>query len=314
MTNRHKLTLILAIAIAYVLGLLLASAEPDPIHITMRAFIRAGDSLSVTVRVDNAEASDTIDMTLANGLHLIDETLTLGTGGIAVWQIPEAVITQAGTSVLVARYDNAVQRKQLTVLPLTTHEIDVFADANNIVAYGEESTTIMILPEDRWGNTPSQRNQFVVDVIYPDTSRDKGKFDLLSGLGLYTLTSQSDPGRVRIEASTQDVTEQLELMQIPSQADEIELTIHPDCLLDDGRDLVTLSISVQDEQSQAVTNGTLITILWDDGKGFARTLDGVATLRLPAFQDVGDYLFRAQVGNVRSAKATLRVVEESCLE
>lgn len=128
------------------------------------------------------------------------------------------------------------------------------------------------------------------------------------------LISAGIPGRVRIQAIANDVQANLELMQIPSTADTIDLSIYPACVLNDGRDMVAISMDVEDEYGQTVTNGTLLTVRWDEGLGFARTIDGTATLRLPAFSRVGEYVFNAGVGDVTSSDVILRVVEESCLE
>jgi len=314
MTTRYKLISLLVIAIACVIGFIFASAKSDSIHITMRSFIRAGDAVQITMQVDNAVAGDTIAVTLANGLNVIDATLMLGTGGVAIWKIPEDIVTNAGISMLIVQYQDFFVRQQLRVLPTTTQRIDILSTSNNIIAYGEESTTIMILPEDGWGNVPSDADLYNIHMTYPDTQRVTDKIERFQGIGLYQLVSRGLPGRVRIEATMRDVEAQFELMQIPSVADNLRLTMSSLCVLNDGRDIITLNTHVSDQYDQAVTDGTLVTIYWDDGLGYARTIDGMATLRLPAFSEAGEYKFWAQVNDVTSPSIILRVVEESCLE
>jgi hypothetical protein len=314
MSQQQKLMILVAFGLACVMGFAFASADEEPIQVTTRSFIRAGDALSIRVQVNEAVAGDTVDITLANGLNFIDDVLILGTGGVAVWNIESKVITQAGTSLLIVQYNDWVVRQSLRVLPLHTDHINVFANVNNIVAYGEDSTTIIILPEDRWGNTSRNADKFDVQIIYPDTSRVTDDFRRLGGIGLYELVSKGSPGRVRITAESDDVTSLLELMQIPATADKIDLSISPTCVLSDGRDIMTILMDVTDRYNEAVTDGTLLTVRWDDGMGFARTIDGFATIHLPALDIVGEYQFTAQVRDVVSSDATLRVVEESCLE
>lgn len=187
MTIRRKLVFLMVFGVACSFGFIFGWTESDPIQITVRSFIRAGDALQITVQIEDASAGDTATITIANGLNFIDETLVLGTGGIAVWDIEAEVITQAGTSYIITTYGDWVDRIPLKVLPLKSGHIDLFSSANNIVSYGEDSTTIMMLPEDKWGNIPSSADQFDVRVIYPDTNRIMGKFDLIGGIGLYKL-------------------------------------------------------------------------------------------------------------------------------
>ncbi len=310
----HQQKLMILVAFGLVCMMRFAFADGEPIQVTMRSFIRAGDALSIRVQVNEAVAGDTVDMTLATGLNFIDDVLVLGTGGVAVWNIESDVITQAGTSLLIVQYNDWVVRQSLRVLPLQIDQIDVFSNANNIVSYGEDSTTVIILPADRWGNIPSDTDQFDVQIIYPDTSRVAGDFRRIGGVSIYELVSKGSPGRIRITAKSNDVTSHLELMQIPATADKIDLSISPTCVLNDGRDIVTISMDVKDRYNEPVIDGTLLTVRWDDGMGFARTIDGFATIRLPAFDIKGEYQFTAQVRDLVSSDVTLRVVEESCLE
>jgi hypothetical protein len=90
------------------------------------------------------------------------------------------------------------------------------------------------------------------------------------------------------------------------------LSLTPACLLDDGRDVLTLEAHVTDDHDNPVVNSTLVEFGWNQGKGSAQIFNGVASLRVPAPRTDGQYTFIATSGNVSSLPAQLQVQQEAC--
>lgn len=275
--------------------------------------IDAGDPWQVTVQIPNATAGDTVQIILINGLQTLDTTVTLGTGGIAVWQVPTKQITQAGDSLLIVRYGELETRQTMQVSPLSPNEVDLFTTANTLRAYGEGAATIMMLPRDIWGNPPNTLSETSLDIVYPDGTQASQSFDYTEGLGFLQMRSQGHPGRVRLTLNQRSIEAAMELTQTAGTPQSILINVSPDCILADGRDLVTITATVQAEAGLPVTDGTLVTFTWRDGQGYAQTIDGVATLRMPVPAGEAWIIFHANVSEQRSEAGILRIEDGNCI-
>jgi hypothetical protein len=282
------------------------------VRLTSLNTIHAGDAWEVTVSVSDSAAGEQVQVMLLNGLRTFEETLTLGAGGVAVWRIPSGQITQAGDSILIVRYNGEQLRRILHVMAEPPAIADLFTTANSLFAYGDSSATIMLLPRDRWGNAPHGTEEFSLDIRYPDGTRIDRTFTYRGGLGHLSLRSQGGPGRVRLALDHDRLDQSLELHQSPGPPHRIALTLEPTCVLNDGRDLLSLSATVHDSGGHFVADGTLVTFIWLDGIGRAQTINGVARLRLPAPDHTSLRSYRAIAGDAEAAPVFLRVNEEGC--
>jgi hypothetical protein len=135
-----------------------------------------------------------------------------------------------------------------------------------------------------------------------------------TGIGWVSIQSHDSPGRVRVTLHASTAQAYLELMQQPTNAAAVNLTITPACILSDERDRVTLTADVMDEYGSPVVDGTLVTFSWEGGHGYGQTIDGRATLRLPAPPQPGRYLYTATSDAAHSSAIPLQVTATQCSE
>jgi len=307
MRRRLWLTLVMGIILIAVMVL----AQEEPIRLRARMAIHAGDAWELTIAVADGEAGDQISVALLNGVQVLADRLTLGSGGAAVWRLPPGQITQAGDSLVIVRSGEDEVRRRLRVDPLQPATVDFFTTTNTLLAYGQDSATIMILPRDIWGNAPAS-SRFSLTVRYPDGTRLLPRFSYAGGIGWTEVTSQGGPGLVRLATEQGALSAALELQQTPATPHQIDLMVEPGCVLNDGRSVIALRADVRDAYGYAVADGTLITFNWAAGFGYGRTVDGQAVLRIPAPAEVGQTLYQARVGRVQSVLTAVEVSRGRC--
>ncbi len=303
----------LAFLLGYVLSVTYALADETRISVNADDILYAGERWVVTVSVVDAEAGETVQATLINGLQTLHAELTLGDGGVALWRVPAGRLVQAGQTLLILRYDEHVFRYPLRVLPTEPVTADLFATLNQLMAYGQGETTIITLPLDAWGNATTNHHQLRLISHYPNGYRDTHRFTYAGGLGWLTLHSQGGPGRLRLALQQGSIDTRLELHQSPGRPHDIALSLATGCVPNDGRDTVTVAATVMDAHGNTVADGTLVTFTWRNGQGVGRTLDGRASLRLPAPTRTGWVMFRAAAGEVISMPEFLQVTRGLCL-
>ncbi|MCU0464506.1 MAG: hypothetical protein MUF38_08025 [Anaerolineae bacterium] len=284
----------------------------NPIQLDAVWDIDAGEAWELSVAITDGTAGAPVQVVLLNGLQTFDETLTLGTGGVAVWRVPAGSITQAGESLVIVIYGDEQRRQSLTVRAGEVVEGDFFSTGNTLSGYGKSKVTLLLLPRDEWGNPADDSSHFSVDIRYPSGKQIQGGFVYHGGMGRYIFTSDGEPGRVRLMVTKAAFSSTLELVQTAGEADSIDLHLSPSCVYRDGRDLVSLVATVQDADENPAVNGTLVMFTWADGQGYGRTVGGQATLRIPTPPETGTFVYRASVMNAQSNPAYLRVVQGEC--
>lgn len=288
------------------------SSSAGQIAVEVARSISAGQPLDIAVHIAGAEAGVTVEAALFNGLQRHSAALALGTGGVALWRIPPETLVHAGESLLVIRHAGEEVRLGLTVRPGEVERIDLLTTANNIGAYGEETADILVLPRDRWGGVPSSIAGAVGEIRYPDGEIRRLPFTYRAGLGWARLRSLGAPGRVRLRLGIHAASATLEINQLAGRVSRIDLQVSPACVLDDGRDLITLSARVTDRQGFAVVDGTLVMFTWRGGQGYGQTIDGQAALRLPTSARPGVYRYSAEAAGVESNTIELTVTADRC--
>ncbi|MDX2141270.1 MAG: hypothetical protein SF123_24510 [Chloroflexota bacterium] len=273
--------------------------------------ITAGDAWTLRIHVPAGQAGEPVNIQMYHGLRRLDAELMLGSGGVAAWEVAAGALTQSGMSLIVVRYQETEARASLTVMPSVFTRADFFATLNTIAAYGDEATTLLLLPRDDWGNSVAAGG-FSVSIRYPDGVTKRLPMSGIHGIAWAELTSGGSPGRIRVSLNELRLGTPLEIQQVAGAAHNITLQLASDCVLADGRDMIMLTAQVQDRHGVPVVDGTLVRFLWDGGAGSAITTDGNARIRLPAPTVHGEYRFWAVSDAAHSPEVRLRVVNESC--
>lgn len=274
--------------------------------------IIAGDAWQVTVEVEDGSPGQAIQMIIMNGLQRHDKMLQLGSGGIAVLRIPEATLNYAGQSLIIAQAGNMEIRDTLTILPDEPRSIESLTTANTLTAYGQGLGMIMSFAVDGWGNPVSDNTPLNINIRYPDSSQTENTYETRTGFVWDWFPSASLPGRTRLTFSIAEIHDSMEIDQKPGTPTIMLVEATPDCLLNDERDVITLTATIMDSQGNLVTDGTLIRFEWLDGFGTTSVINGVATLRVPAPDTLGLHRYRAVAGNVFSDPAVVRVARGDC--
>ncbi len=270
--------------------------------------LRVGEALTITA---HAQAKTALTIALYNGVQRLSASLTTDDEGAAAWSIPAGTVISAGTSVISAHVGKDTVRKLLHVFPGAVAQLDFLTTANNLTAYGDQKAMLIALVGDQYGNALSTR-PLTVDAQFPDAPPRQITMSAVNGLGWTWISSAGSPGRMRLSLSVANLTQMLELAQIPGAPAQIELSTTPTCVRDDGRDVITLQASVKDAHGSPVADSTLVQFQWDWGFGSAEVFDGVASLRVPAPSSAGVYTFRAISGRATSAPVLLTVQADGC--
>lgn len=288
-----------------------ASQTTAGIVVRMPAIIRAGDGVTITVKI--APLTDgRVDAVLLNGAQRLDQAIPLNARGVGIWRIDEGVLIQSGMSVLVLDYQGMTHRHSFEVEPHQPHHLELLTSARTIPAHTQGLAMLMVIASDQWGNMAQSNRDFPVMVRYPSGARQIFSMPIVNGLGWRWLASSGLPGRIRISAGGNGQSANLELFQVAGPPATINLTLSPDCVLSDGRDLFQLSALVTDKYGEVVVDGTLVTFYWEGGQGYGAVADGVAILRLPAPADAGDYTYWAKSGEATTSPIILTIREDRC--
>ena len=293
---------VLILLLVGVLSTRLIAAQDTPTVITLDApwTITAGDEWSLTVIIDGAAAGTKADTTLITGLRRYDAELTLGSGGIARWDV--GAVVSAGAGVVIVRFGDQQVRHALIVQPAPAETLQALTTANNLPAYGEGQGIVIALVEDAWGNLIEHWLRATITADYPAADSESYPLRYASGLFWTWLPSGGEPGRVLLTMNVDAATDMFELRQVPGEAQYILLHTSMRCLEQtDGRDVLTLTARVTDSHREPVIDGTLVTFAWEDGRGSASVVNGQATLEIPA--RAGTY--QALTGNVVSSRMRL---------
>lgn len=238
--------------------------------------ITAGDAWSLTVQSEGLEAGETVTVTMVHGVTIYSEELVLGSGGVALWDFPEDVLTQAGSTQVLIDSGTATGSFSLTINPDDPETIQAFTTSNSLRAYGETSTALLSLVSDAYGN-PVDNAALVIRSTSPQGETDVGFGSTQNGLAVNTVTSIGNPGILRLQvAHGSEVVTPLTIVQLAGDADAIALDLSSQCLLSDGLDNLTMTARVVDSAGFPVTDGQVVFFRWGSGGATAITVDGMA--------------------------------------
>lgn len=274
--------------------------------------IVAGDEWTLSVRAPLGQVGDAVRVSLLSGLQRYETTLTLGSGGVARWEMPQGTLTTAGNALVVARLGDTEATRTLVIQPDITTRLEALTTTNALQSYGEGQAMIVALPQDTYGNLVMETARTRLIATFPDGTERLRSFRSVNGILWRWFPSQGTPGRVRLRVQADGVQAALELRQIAGVAADVSLAVRPDCVVStDERDSVTLTAMVRDTAGEPVAEGTLVQFAWGGGLGTAPTLNGQAQLRLPA-PPAGQVEIVAAVGRVQSEPVRLTVSADGC--
>lgn len=294
-------------------GLALVLADsPGTLSLSGAETITAGDAWALDIEVSGGEPGEELSVLLLHGLRRYSTTLALGSGGIARWTFPEGELTAAGTSLAIIRFVGQEARFTLTVLPAEPDTLDLLTTANALIAYGSQRGMLMAVAADAWGNPVDTGQPVRLRATFPDGGQLVRMVRLDDGLGWVWQASDGPPGRLHVEGTLAAARAELEILQMPGAASQIDVRVLPPCLpYSDGRDMVTLQAIVQDAHEQPVVDGTRVIFRWGDSTGAAPTVAGVATLSIPAPEATGEYTVLAAAGQAEGG-APLNITAGIC--
>ncbi|MEL6525913.1 MAG: hypothetical protein AAFQ07_09405 [Chloroflexota bacterium] len=273
--------------------------------------ITAGEAWSLTVQSEGLEVGETVMVTMVHGVTIYSEELVLGSGGVALWDFPENVLTQAGRTQVLIDSGTATGSFSLTINPDDPDTIQAFTTSNSLRAYGEMSTALLSLVSDAHGN-PVDDASLVIRSTSPQGETDVGFGRTRDGLAVNTITSMGNPGILRLQvAHGREVVTPLTIVQLAGDGDAIDLDLSAPCLLADGLDNLTMTARVVDSADFPVTDGQVVFFRWGSGGATGITVDGMASVTIPAPRVVGDYEYSVTSGML-TASETITITDGRC--
>ncbi|MFN8529677.1 MAG: hypothetical protein U0670_13795 [Anaerolineae bacterium] len=304
---------IIAAALLALTTFCLRVAQPAAM-VTLRApaVVQVGAAWSIEVNVSDTAAGERVTLMLFSGLDHFAQTVVTGTGGVARWDLPQGMITQAGEALIIGRYGDEETRRTVRVLPGRATEADLITTANALLAYGNARGTLIALLRDSFGNPPRSSTETLITITYPNGETVDFTLPQRVGLSWTPFESQGSPGRVRAHVQADQAEAALELRQMPGEAARITLEVSPSCTASDGRDTIHLSAEAEDAHGFPVVDGTLIRFAIGDGFALGRTANGTTAIGIPAPTEMGLHRFRATSGSAQSAVEWLRITDGVC--
>jgi len=273
--------------------------------------ILAGDVWSVQITIPTASLGESAEVVLFNGLNVQQATLELSSGGITEWAIQSGTIVESGTSYLIVTYQGTSIERTLRVLPQEADTLRPLTTTNTLIGYGHARGMLLGMIADRYGN-PSI-NPINVNGLFPDGTEYSETLMPSIGLGWTWFYSQGAAGRVRLVFEIPNgKTDVLEIRQTAAAPAHAMLQLSTNCVLNDGRDKLTLTATVFDVFANPIPNGYRVRFVWDGGEGYGIVLDGQASLQIPVPFDTGLYPFWVEVGAVTSSSRWLSVTPYGC--
>lgn len=310
---------LLILAVVLLMGVALTSwvlprlnAASGAVVLRTPASVKVGAAWSVEVELPGAEVGAKISLHLFAGLQHFKNEVVTGTGGVARWDIPPETVTSAGQTLIVATYNGDETRQRVQVEAGRAESADLLTSSNFLTAYGDDRAMLIAILRDRYGNPPRSETRTNLTTRYPGGERRQYALTQQTGLAWTWFTTMGQPGRLRVALVADSARTDLEVMQMPGVAARIDLAITPDCVFDDGRDVIQLVARAVDAAGNRVVDGTLIRFMTPFGFGDGAVLNGAATLNLPAPTLAGIYAYTAQSGDARSDEASLQVVADQC--
>jgi len=273
--------------------------------------IRAGDAWSLTVHAKGIEEGETVTATMLHGISIYQTELVFGSGGIALWEFEQGILTQAGISSVIISKDSYSRDFHLEILADEVENLVSFTTTNSLMAYGDSDTSLVTFASDQFGN-PVDDATLTVRKTSPAGETRVGFASTQNGLANQTISSLGNPGLLRLLVSHgNDAETSLSIVQLASSPENIEFDLSTNCILSDGLDDLTLTTSVFDRNDFPVTDGQVVIFNWESGVATGITVDGTTSLSIPAPRIPGTYDYSVTVGT-QTSQQTLQVTQGQC--
>jgi hypothetical protein len=301
----------LSLLLLFLSAFLLVKAEEEVrIELSGATRIQAGDPWELLVLVEGVEVETIARADMFNGIRNFHEDLHLGTGGIARWEFARGELRQAGTSLVIITVADSSASFSLEIFPRELATLQSFTSSNSIRAYGEGRTSLIAFAYDDYGN-PVDDVPLNLRISSPSGEDENYSVHSQNGLVVQEFNSLGQPGLMRISLNFGTIVDNRTLLQTAGAAQSLKLELNPPCVLADGIDEIRLIAIAADAAGNPVVNGTVVHFRWKTGAGTGILIDGQASLRIPAPQEVANIHFTAQVDEV-FAEANLRVRQSRC--
>lgn len=289
------------------------ATQPREVTITLAGenLIEAGETWVLDVVVEGAFASEMVQATLFHGVHIKQQALVLGTGGVARWLFGDGELTEAGETLVIVAFEETRETFALTVEPQAPAFLETFTTTNSLLAYGDDETTLIAFVADAQGN-PFDGAELVLETVDPSGNDEAWQFDTRYGLGLQSFMSRGNPGLLQVEISLDELQNELALVQQPGHPVDVDFSITPNCVLAGGDASITLRARISDQAGFAVVDGTTVQFAWRTGEASAIVINGQADLTIPAPSVADMYTFAVRTTHTSSV-ARLRVEEDRCV-
>ncbi len=268
-----------------------------PIRLEHASVIPAGGALNLTI---HATRCDLAEVTVFSGLAVTNTSVDLTNGGGRA----SMAMKQSGDALIVVTCNGTQSQSSFTVLPGSVTTVQAFPLAGAIMAYGEQSTTVLGIVHDEFGN-PVLPADVQLDITYPQAGTiTQSHFTRELGLVRTELTSQGLPGLARATLLADEAASNLEVLQLAGDVAQVALSISPACVLADGRERVMVLVDARDGHGFPVVDGTAVFLTWPDGRATVVTRGGLGTIEIPAPGTEGRVRFEVPAAGT---SATLRV-------
>lgn len=299
--------------VLFCLSAFISRAEEEvKIELSGVTSIQAGDAWELVILAEGIPAETTATADMFNGMRHFQTELVLGTGGIARWQFPAGELRQAGTSLVIVHIGENRASFSLELRPAPLAHLQSFTSSNSIRAYGEDSTSLIAFAYDSFGN-PIDNAPLNLRLTAPSGEYESYQIRSQNGLVVQEFYSLGQAGLMRISLNFGEIFDNRTLVQTAGSAQNLTLELSPQCVLADGLDDIRLIATAADSAGNPVLDGTVVRFSWGTGEGTGILVDGQASLRIPAPQELATIRFTAQVGEV-SADANLIVRQSRCDE
>lgn len=229
--------------------------------------------------------------------------------GIARFELSAEQTRRSGLLTLFAQAGAARGTATVTMLPGSAVEpLTPLVGARSIMADGRDTSMLVVVPFDEFGNPVADNTTVTVRVRRPDNRINEQRIRISHLLSWTRIRSGTQAGRTTISVTTQDVYgPEATLLEVAAFPVSSTVEAEPRSVPANGRELITLRTGVlADQYGNVLPDGTLVTFVADAPGGErsvvpAYTINGVAEAPLQAPTEPGILTVRAAVYDVESA-------------
>lgn len=228
-------------------------------------------------------------------------------------RVPGELTRWAGRLDLIAEVDGALGAAAVTIVPGPAVDGAVpLAGPRNVIADGEDTTMVVAMVRDRFGNAVAEGTGIDVVARRPDGSIEALPASVEHLLASVRLVAGTSSGRttLRVAAPGAATGPEVEVLEVAGPPVPFGLVAAERNAPADGRTLVEVSTDqLRDRFGNLVVDGTLVVFRTDGPNGVgsanALTIDGRASVRIEAPDRPGLVEVRAHVGSVESSPVSV---------